>query len=372
MGDLLRVTLLAPTLDRGGAERQLVCLANGLAERGHDVCVALFHKTGGLLSELRTDIRVHDLKKKGRWDLFGFLKRLRTFVGRDRPDVIYSFLGIPNLSTLILKSTGIRIPVVWSVRASDVDLSRYGRLAQVCGVFEARLSRFADHIVVNSNAGMEHAQNTGFCMDKVSVIFNGIDTDRFFPDRANGAALRAQWLSGNNGVLVGMVARFDPMKDHETFFRAAALAAKSESGLRFVCVGEGPLEEKLRALSHRLGLSERVIWAGPHSNMAAVYNALDFICLSSISEGFPNVLGEAMACGVPCVTTRVGDAAYEVGDTGLVVGKGDVQGLAQAIIEMAASAKSEEWPDPRERIVSRFSVKQMIEETIKVLSEVGC
>ena len=363
----LKIVLLAPSLDVGGAERQLISLANGLARRGHDVHVALFRKQGPLLNDLSEHVATHDLKKKGRSDFFGFMLRLRQLVRDIGPDVVYSFLGVPNLATILLKMTGTRTPMVWSVRASDVDLSQYGRLSRICCGLEARLSRFADHIVVNSDAGRAYSIGQGFSPKVMSVVFNGVDTERFRPDRERGLELRREWTTGLEQVLIGLVARLDPMKDHRTFLHAAKQASQENSHLRFVCVGEGPLGGQLKALSGQLGLSGNLVWAGARSDMPSVYNALDMLCLSSITEGFPNVLGEAMSCGVPCVTTDVGDAAHEVGDTGLVVPKRDPEALAQAIVAMAGHVQDGTALETRTRIEERFSLERMVVETERIL-----
>jgi len=370
MSKSLKILLLTPSLEVGGAERQLVSLADFLEKRGHDIHVALFRKQGALLEDLPEAVRTHDLKKKGRFDFLGFMLRLRQLVQEIRPDVIYSFLGVPNLATVLLKMLGVRVPIVWSVRASDVDLSQYGWLSRACCGLEARLSRFADHIVVNSNAGREHSMGQGFSHKAMSVVFNGIDTDRYKSDHASGVPLRQQWCPMQEGILIGLVGRLDPMKDHQTFLRAAKLALLKNFNLRFVCIGDGPLSEHLKELSDQLGLSGNLVWAGPHSDMPAVYNALDILCLSSITEGFPNVLGEAMSCGVPCITTDVGDAAHEVGDTGLVVPKSNPEALAEAMLAMAERVRSGDVLDTRARIEECFSLERMVVDTERILSEV--
>jgi glycosyltransferase involved in cell wall biosynthesis len=366
----MNIVLLAPSLEAGGAERQLVVLANALALRGHDVCVALFRARGSLRGLLEPGVSVHDLKKKGRADLVGFLYRLWRLVQREKPDVIYSFLGVPNLSTIFLKALSPALPVVWGVRASDMDLSRYGALSRLCFFAEMALSRFADRIIVNSEAGGEYAASKGVPDDLITVVPNGFDGVLFVPDKAQGAALRRDWGCPDTDVLIGIVARLDPMKDHETFLRAARLAKDRDPDLRFVGVGDGHLRGRLEDLSRQLGLSDDLVWAGAHSDMPAVYNALDILCLSSITEGFPNVLGEAMSCGVPCVATDVGDAAHIVGDTGLVVPKRNPEALAEAMVRMARRVRNGEVPDTRTRIVERFSQERMVLETEKILLEV--
>ncbi len=121
------------------------------------------------------------------------------------------------------------------------------------------------------------------------------------------------------------------MKDHVTFLRAAAQIAKGSNALRFVCVGDGPsgYRRELQGRARGLGLTDRFVWAGKRTDMPAVYNALDILCQSSASEGFPNVIAETMACGVPCVATDVGDSARIVGGMGVIVPVGEFQAVSR-------------------------------------------
>lgn len=362
----MKALFLAPSLETGGAERQLVLLAAGLAGRGHDVGLALFRKTGPLLASLPDAVRVHDLGKRGRADLLGFLLRAVRLVRAERPQVLCSFLGVPNLVAAGLKILSPGLRVAWSVRASDMDLNRYGLLHRLCARAEVLLSRVPDRIVANSEAGRNHAVSQGMLADRFTVIPNGIDTETYRPDRGLGCSLREEWGIGEDQMLIGLVARLDPMKDHETFLRAAAQLAAQRADVRFACVGGGDpvLRESQQALGRELGLANRLVWAGARQDMPAVYNALDVLCLSSAyGEGFPNVLGEAMSCGVPCVATDVGDAAVVVGDTGLVVPKGEPAALARGLrtqLERLQSGDEALRAACRERIAEYFSLERMV------------
>lgn len=366
----MRVMLLIPDLTQGGAERQAVTLANGLAERGHEVSLALFRKKGAFLDLVGESVTVHGLAKGGQADVVGFLVRLRSLVRRERPDVIYSFLGVPNLSALALRASGVGVPVVWGIRASDVDLSKYGWMSRACHAMERRLAPFADRIIINSEAGRRHVAAQGYPAHSMMVVGNGIDVDAFRPNRESGRPLRREWGIPDSTVLVGVVGRLAPMKGHDMLIRAAAIALRSASNLRFVCAGEGGFRESLESMAGESGVSGHMVWAGSRSDMPAVYNALDLLCLPSVSEGFPNVLGEAMACGVPCVTTDVGDAARIVGDTGLVVPSGDVDALGAALVKMADAVTRGNAPETRQRVVANFSVDVMVRKTEEILTAV--
>jgi len=356
---LMKILFLIPSLEVGGAENQLVSMANGLAAAGHIVAVAL-HYSGGELEQRLKNVKVIQLNKAGRWDFAGFSMRLIRAVRAFRPEVVCSFLGTPNILTAALKPFFRPAKVFWSVRSSDMDLSQYDWATSLGSWLEVRLSSLADGIMINSCAGRDHALSKGMSPDSMKLVFNGFDVDRFSPAHEMGGALRKQWGVPDDALLVGLVARLDPMKDHGTFFKAAKIIAQQDDSIRFICIGDGPLGKDFENQGRDLGLGDRLIWAGPQSDMPAVYNALDICCLSSISEGFPNVLGEAMACGVPCVTTNVGDAAMLVGDTGLVVERRDPEALARAILEMADRIRSGEVSDTRTRIVENFSMASMV------------
>jgi glycosyltransferase involved in cell wall biosynthesis len=261
--------------------------------------------------------------------------------------------------------------VVWGLRASNVDFANYDRLAEWSFRFGASFSRFPDLIIVNSWAGKQHHIAHGYCGDRMMVIPNGIDTEHYRPDREAGRHVRAEWGVAEDELLVGLVGRLDPMKDHTTFLRATALVTEERSDVRFVCAGDGPEQyrRELLALGESLGLGARLIWAGARSDMPAVYNAFDMAVSSSYGEGFPNAVGEAMACGVPCVVTDVGDSARIVGETGIVVPARSPEALAIGILRLLTSPeRCERGEAARLRIREMFSRERLLEATQAALS----
>ncbi|MDD4169642.1 MAG: glycosyltransferase, partial [Desulfotomaculaceae bacterium] len=304
----MKITFLIRSLDYGGAERQLVALARELHRHGHSVAVLTFYSGGPLQQDLeKAGVSVINLEKRGRWDILGFLGRLVRFLRRERPDILHGYLVTANILTVLLKPLFPDIRMIWGVRVSNLDFTRYNRYLRLTHPVECRLSRFADRIIVNSQAGSHYAISRGFPQEKTVVIPNGIDTERFRPDPESGKLVRAEWGVSSDEKLIGLVGRLDPMKDHPTFLEAAALLMQKRKDVRFVCVGDGPadLRQELHALGKALDLNKYLIWAGAREDMAAVYNALELATSSSsFGEGFPNVVGEAMACGVPCVVTE--------------------------------------------------------------------
>src|SRR5262249_22113417 len=150
----------------------------------------------------------------------------------------------------------------------------------------------------------------GLPAERIAVVPNGIDTEAMQPDAVAGSALRRAWGMSPGAFVIGCVARLDPMKDHANLLNAAATLTRGNPHGRFVCAGDGPAAYRceLQALASSLGVADRVVWAGEIRDVKAAYSAFDIATLpSAFGEGFPNVIGEAMACGTPTVATDVGD-----------------------------------------------------------------
>jgi glycosyltransferase involved in cell wall biosynthesis len=368
----VKVTLLAWSREWGGAERQLVNLACGLRRRGHDVLVVVFFPNRYVESALReTDTPYRVVGVRGRWDAYRYLVHfLAAVLNRDH-EVVYAFLQVPNLLTVPVKLLHRETRVVWGIRTSDFR-TRSNTLSGLATWLESRLSLVADLVVANSFHGRDDAIALGFDRTAITVIHNGIDTEAFRPDPDAGAKIRSEWGIAAGERIVGLVGRFETKKDHGTFLRAAAIAALEHADLRFVCVGDRPAAARrgLEAQARMLGLADRIIWAGFRQDMPAVYGALDVATLtSSFGEGFPNVVAEAMACGLPCVVTNVGDAALILGDLGWVVPPRSPSALAKA---WSAALAQERRPEirrrRRRRIEENYSLERMIDETEQSLA----
>jgi glycosyltransferase involved in cell wall biosynthesis len=365
----MKVVFLVRALDYGGAERQLVVLAKGLHARGHEVVVAPFYSGGPLEQELlEAGVRIRPLQKRGRWDLLPFLLRLARVMREERPEILHSYLT--DLVTVVLKPWLPSTKIVWGIRSSDMDLSRYDWLMRISYKLTFRLSRFADAVIANSRAGRDYHIAQGYSRAKVVVIPNGIDTQRFRPDPEARRHVRSEWGIRDHEQVIGIVGRLDPMKDHPTFLQAASVLAQERNHLRFVCVGAGPAEyrDSLHELTRSLKLTEHVIWTGGRSDMPAVFNALDLFVSSSITEGFSNVIAEAMACGVPCVATNVGDSAWLMGNIGEVVPPRDPDALAKALGKLL-DRRPHTPMQIRRCIVEKFSVERLVADTEQALLE---
>lgn len=365
----MKITLLIRGLGVGGAERQIELLAKGLHTRGHDVTLLLFYDGGERAARLIADgVKVRSLRKYGRWDTLGFTTRLLRELRAAAPDVLYTFLGSSNLLAGLLKPA-LRCKTVWSIRASALDMGSYDRLANFTAWGEARLSRSANRIVSNSEAGQRDAIARGFPASKIIVIPNGIDTERFRPDAAARMRFRDAQRLADDTIAVGLVGRFDPMKGHPVFLQAIRLLAVRAPRLRFFCIGGGDdtYRSQLQNEAAAMRIDVKIGWLLPATDMVAVYNGLDLLCSASIfGEGFPNVIGEAMSCGLTCVGTDVGDSPKIIGNQALIAQAGDAAALA-AVIETGLEARRSSRA-VRARIENHFSLDNMIARTEAVLA----
>lgn len=267
--------------------------------------------------------------------------RLAARLRRLRPDLVQGWLLQGNLAATVGVSLGrLHCPVLWNVRWTlyDLDSERFSTrtLLRISG----RLARQPRRIVFNSRLSVSQHAAIGYPSERARLIPNGFDVDHFHPDPAARVAVRRELEIPADAAVLGMVARYHPMKDHAMSLRAAARLAERRPNAVFVYAGRGvdAGNDELKGLIDALGLAGRVRLLGERRDVARLYASLDVYWLSSaaqgIAEGFPNVIAEAMACGVPCVATEIGDAATIIGQTGRVVPSRDWRAFADATAEL--------------------------------------
>jgi glycosyltransferase involved in cell wall biosynthesis len=363
----LKILFVIQGLDRGGAERQLVALATGLAQRGDQSAVAVLRGGGAFDAALGTsDVPLHVVGGRRAVDLVPAVIRLIRLLRAERPDVVHGYLAVGNLLSLVARVASPRSRVVWGVRHAELDLERFGIKVRVSEWLASRTARLAHLVIANSDAGARYHVDLGYPAAKIVTVHNGIDTQHFRPaDDEARAAVRAAWGVPVDAVVIGMVARSDTTKDHESFVRAAVGVTGSRPA-HAVCVGAiaEPVRSRLLALARSLDATDRVHLVGPAEDVAAACSGFDIACLASRTEGFPNVVAEGMACGVPCVVTAVGDAPAIVGDLGEIV-ELTPDALCAAMERLLGRLDV----DPtlrrraRERVVQRFGLTRLIDET---------
>ncbi len=364
----LKVLHIITGLQSGGAERILLHLVSHLSKEQFS-CEVVSLTTEGHLGE---KIRAQGIPVRALGFARGvpdprLLPTLAAHIRRVRPDLIQTWLHHADLAGgLAARLARTPAPVVWSVHNAAIDPVKGKPQTALLTRLNARLARFlCAKVVCVSEAVRAHCLSQGYAPDQLQVVVNGVDTDAFQPDPEARVSVRREMGLPPDAPLVGLMARFDPAKDHETFCRAAGILRQTCPTARFVLCGEGitPENVRLRGWLRAAGVEASAHLLGLRDDLPRLTAALDAAtCCSQYSEAFALVLAEAMACGVPCVTTDMPGPVSVVGDLGQVVPVGDAAALAQAWQEILAltPGQRQEWSErARTRAVTHFSIPSM-------------
>jgi glycosyltransferase involved in cell wall biosynthesis len=341
-----------------GAENMLVTLARSLSGLGCHSIVGVFRDSRFPHTEVAEQAARHGLTVEivpcaGRWD-WSAVKRIRKLLVKHNVDILHPH-GY--------KADVYACASAWPNRAALVATShnwpsKLLRMRAYAGLDRLLLRRF-DKVIAVSDFASGILRRWGIRPNKLSTIFNGVDTERF-----DGAAptLRHE-LAPNGHSLVGFVGRLVPDKGGALLLRAARQVLALHPETTFVLVGEGPARKEWEALATRLGIGAKVTFAGVRDDMPGVYASLDVLVLSSLAESMPMCLLEGMAAGKPVVATRVGSVPELIisEQTGLLVEPGDLNGLAAAILRLVADAElaSRLGQRGRLRVARHFSAEAM-------------
>ena len=324
---------------------------------------------------IETGTPVYCLHMKGGRPEFRKLTKLYRLLKEYRPCVLQTWLYHADFLGLIVGRLA-RVPrIVWNVRCSNMDFRHYACTTRWIFALLSRLSRIPDAVVVNSEAGRQFHSQVGYNPRRWEVIPNGFEIERYKPVIEARSRFRLSLGLNESTPIIGMIARYDPMKDHANLFAAARRLSDVLPDVCLVLVGKGMDEHNndLRVMIQKNGLHGRTYLLGERVDAPDIFPAFDINTLSSsFGEGFSNVLGEAMACGVPCVSTNVGDSAYIIGDTGKVVPSRDSTALAKAWLELLSIApekRSELGLKARKRIEGEFSISKVAQRYEKLYLE---
>lgn len=303
------------------------------------------------------------------------LIQLSRLLKRIRPDVVQTWMYHSDLlGGIAARLAGIS-RIVWNIRASRLDAAGVGRGTMIVIHACARLSRWLPAKIIScSNASERVHSQLGYEKSKLITIPNGFDLSQFRPDPTMRLAVRAELELLPQALLIGLVGRFDPLKGHKLFVKAAGLLLRKHPEAHFVLCGSGvDLDnEELKGWIEEFAAGPAWHLLGYRSDVARLQAAFDIATCASSTEGFPNVVGEAMACGVPCVVTDVGDSAYIVGDTGTVVPPGDPEALADAwrrMIELGPEKRRALGEQARRRIESEFELSVVVQRYLELYRE---
>lgn len=373
----LRVLHIITALQAGGAESMLLnVMTRSDAQRFQMEAIALLPLGPIGLKMQRLGCSVSDLGMQQGLPDPRYLFRLRSIVKKTNPDVIQTWMYHADLIGG-LACLGLPAPVVWNVRHGNLSPKLNKRTTLWTVGACARLShRIPRSIVCCSQAAMHTHVSAGYEAGKMQVIPNGFDLSSFTPDGEVRRYQRSCLQIGDNAVVIGLAARFDPQKDHSSFLKAAFEVAALRKDAYFVLCGAGvewsnaELAQAIRATPY----SDRFRLIGHRTDMPAVYNIFDVLASSSLGEAFPNSLGEAMATGLPCVATDVGDSALLLGECGEIVAPGKPDELAKALcrtIDLGSDGRKRRGEAARLRVHLHFNLQNVIEQYSSLYEGVG-
>ena len=357
-----RVVHIITGLGQGGAEHMLVRLleTSGAPERFHVVSLADDCYYAARLRAQGIGVTSFGLQKN--LGALVTMPRLVRLLRRLRPEIVQTSMYHANLfGGLAARLAGVRA-LVWGIRQSSLDRHYHSvrtiRIARL-GAWTSRW--LPERTVYCSQQAVAAHVAFGYDARRLVVLPNGFDLASYRPDPAARREFRRELGIGDDEDVIGMVARFHPVKDHQGLLAAFGALRDRQPDCRLVLCGQGvgPENAVLQQQIKNLSLEGRVMLLGPRQDIARVMNGIDVHVLSSSSEGFPNVLGEAMACGTPCVATDVGDSREIVGDTGWLVPPGDRDPLTRALLEAigeTAEQRASRGARCRQRIAERFEI----------------
>ena len=359
----MRILHIIPSLEVGGAEVMLARLCPALSAQGFENKVISMKGEGPILPRLQNcAVPVECLNLNSGGGLVPAWRRLRTMIHRYDPEVIHAWMYHAGLAARSVAWGNRRPSLVLGVHAVPLDLELEKPRTRAVIRILARLSSGFDAICYVSKASAEVHASMGYAGRITQIIPNGFDVGGFKPDPEARKRIRTELKISSNAIVIGLVARWHPMKDHTNFLRAASIFLKTHPDANFVLVGPGidANNGTLMKSAEELGVLASLRLCGCRTDMAAINASLDIATSSSAyGESLPLSMGEAMACAVPCVATAVGGVSEIVGDTGIVVPPGDPLALCSGWLTLAGMRRGELGSlgaRARQRIDERFSL----------------
>jgi len=301
---------------------------------------------------------------------------LRDLLAEERPHLVQTWMYHADLLGGIAAKLAGRLPVIWNIRHSNLEM-RSNKLttvltARVC----ARLSRtIPERVICCAEEAKATHVRIGYAPERVRVIPNGFEVERFAPDPDARDSVAREFELPAEAFLIGLVARYDRQKDHGNFIAAAREFSQKRDSAYFLLCGDGITWEndELAGAIRRAGIAQRFRLLGRRNDIPRLTAALDLAALSSCGEGFPNAVGEAMACGVPCVVTDVGDSARIVGETGVVVPPRDASALCRGWLQvatMSTTSRLQLGAAARRRVLTHYALDAVVNQYQTLYDEV--
>jgi glycosyltransferase involved in cell wall biosynthesis len=374
----IKILHIISGLSTGGAEMMLYKLLLHLREANFDNSVVSMCPVGPIgekIQALQVPVRTLGMRRKIPNPIG--LYRLVRWLQQDPPHLIQTWMYHADLlGGLAAKFVG-GIPVVWNIRHGPFDKSGKRSSLWAMRACVPLSNWLPSRIICCSEVSQQIHIALGYPANRMIVIPNGFDLAAFKPDPEARLSVRRELGLPSESLLIGLVGRFDTQKDHRTFIEAAARLQADSSHPYFVLCGDEVTWENAQLASwiEAAGVRQRCHLLGRREDMPRLTAALDIATSSSShGEAFSNVIGEAMACGVPCVATDVEDAAFIIGDTGRIVPPRDPYSLAQnwhALIEVGQEGRNRLGCAARRRIAEHFNLPTVATRYEQLYEEVS-
>lgn len=359
----IKLVLVITGLSGGGAETMLYKLLQHIDRSRFDPTVISLTTKGDIGPNIEAlGIPVHSLEMRPRLPSPLRFIHLVQLMRRLKPEVVHTWMYHADLlGGLAARLAGIR-SIAWGIRHSNLMPAQNKGTTLMTMRFCAWVSTWLPQYILSCSerATLVHVA-AGYCANKFVLIPNGFNLERFSPDFAARVCVRNELGLASNTLLVGLVGRYDLQKNHLGFVDAAKRVNQAMPSVHFVMAGtevDWGNHTLVQAIE-KAGLRHHFHLLGRLGDISRLMASLDILASSSFGEAFPNVLGEAMSCGVPCVVTDVGDSADIIGDTGRAVASGDMNGLAQHIIELLR------WPSGQ-RIQLGIKARQRVRDNYEI------
>lgn len=371
MANKVRVMHIITGLHVGGAEMMLYRL---LQYTRHQQPVVVSLRSGGKVADMISQLNIPVYSLGLSRNLFSLYKLgdLTKLINQYKPDVVQSWLYAADLLGGYVAKRD-KLPVIWNIRQSEVAwIKGQWHIAANQRVNAFLSKKLPNSIVYCAHTVQQKHEAIGYKNRKSIVIANGINTDKFSPDSAARQQVRKQWAVDNNTKVIGIVGRYDALKNQHRFLRVfSQLIETTNKPLQAIMVGRGIDENNSSLMKdiRRLGLQKHCQLLGEHSNIPAIMNGFDIHLLTSNSEGWPNVLAEAMSCGLPCVSTDVSDVAQILGSNEYIAAVDDENGLLNAcnkLLAMNNQQLRQVGKRCRQQIIEHFSLAKTIADYDKL------
>jgi glycosyltransferase involved in cell wall biosynthesis len=365
---MIKIMHVITTLGPAGAETMLCRIASRMDSSRFDNEIVSLTGILDLAEKIKGfGVRVRSLQMKKSVPNPLLVMRLARWIRESKPDVIHTWMYHANLVGALAARLVGDVPVVWAIHHNSIDPRVDNRRTLLVNRLCALLSwKFPARIVFCSQASLSLHKELGYARHKLQVIPNGFDMEQVKPDPSARATLRGELGIPADALVIGMAARFHPHKDHRNFIQAAAKINKQIPGIHFVLCGLNitPENSQLAEWIDSAGLDGNSHLLGPREDMPRLFAGMDIATTSSRSEAFPVVVGEAMACGTPCVVTDVGDSAMIVDRTGIVVPPEDPNALAEGwrkLIDAGPEVRGRLGMAARQRVQENFALPAIVD-----------